>query len=157
MQIITGLSMNKTIYFLFFLVILFCGNIQRINAQVIEDSLRKELLASMDKSSDCWNNGDMEGFMHNYWKSDSLRFIGKKGITFGWKNTLANYKKSYPDAESRGNLEFKILSIEYLGETSILMAGRWIIQRTKEKLEGHFSLIWKKINNEWVIIFDHSS
>lgn len=40
-----------------------------------------------------WNEGKIDGFMSMYWKSDSLEFIGSKGITYGWQNTFDNYKK----------------------------------------------------------------
>ena len=30
-----------------------------------------------------WNKGDIDGFMQSYWKSDSLLFIGKNGVTRG--------------------------------------------------------------------------
>jgi hypothetical protein len=35
-----------------------------------------------------WNRGDLsKRFMDTYWKSDSLMFIGKSGVTYGWQNT----------------------------------------------------------------------
>lgn len=40
-----------------------------------------------------WSNGDLDGFMQSYWKSDSLVFIGKRGPTYGWQQALDNYKK----------------------------------------------------------------
>jgi hypothetical protein len=50
----------------------------------------RQLLATQTAS---WNRGDIEGFMQTYWKSDSLLFIGKSGVRFGWQETLNNYKK----------------------------------------------------------------
>ena len=41
-----------------------------------------------------WSNYDLEGFMKGYWKSDSLKFHGSNGDTYGWDKTLANYKKN---------------------------------------------------------------
>ena len=49
----------------------------------------------MEQQQLTWNSGDIDGFMGYYWKSDSLSFIGKSGITRGWQATLDNYKKSY--------------------------------------------------------------
>jgi ketosteroid isomerase-like protein len=38
------------------------------------------------------------------------------------------------------------------------MIGKWkIIKKDNTFLEGHFTLIWKKLNKEWKIIADHSS
>lgn len=49
-----------------------------------------DLLAQQEKA---WNLGDINEFMKGYWESDSLVFVGKNGLTYGFKNTLANYKK----------------------------------------------------------------
>ncbi|HQX40352.1 MAG TPA: DUF4440 domain-containing protein, partial [Niabella sp.] len=69
----------------------------------------KTILAVFDKQLVAWNNADLDAFMEGYWKSDSLRFIGKTGITYGWQNTLNNYKKGYADKAAMGELKFDIL------------------------------------------------
>ena len=51
-----------------------------------------EIRTLLQKQTEAWNRGDVEGFMEGYWKSDSLMFIGKSGITYGWQKTLDNYK-----------------------------------------------------------------
>ena len=61
-----------------------------------------------------WNKGDLDGFMSSYWNDDSLKFIGKNGITYGWKSTLDHYKKSYPDKATLGELTFTIMNVEKL-------------------------------------------
>ncbi|MES2779303.1 MAG: DUF4440 domain-containing protein [Bacteroidota bacterium] len=106
-----------------------------------------------------WNDGRIEDFMYGYWQSDSLVFIGKKGITKGWIQTLENYKKSYPDKASMGELEFTIISVDQLSKTSAHVVGKWHLKRDAAKgdLEGHFTLVFKKINQRWVIVSDHSS
>jgi hypothetical protein len=140
---------------IFYYILIFPGFVSL--AQKIEDSVRVKLLNSMKISEQTWNSGDLEQFMHNYWKSDSLRFITKKGVTYGWQNTLNNYIKGYPDKEKMGQLKFDILSIEYLNKGHILMIGKWQLTRKTDTPEGYFSLIWKLIDHEWVIVVDHSS
>lgn len=106
-----------------------------------------------------WNNGDLDGYMQGYWKSDSLTFIGKKGVTKGWQQTLDNYKKSYPDKSAMGQLGFELISIEQLSQSDIYVVGKWNLTRDKKlgDLSGHFTLLLKKINSQWVIVSDHSS
>ena len=58
-----------------------------------------------------WNNYDLEGFMRGYWKSESLKFYGSNGVTYGWENTLNRYKNTYPSKEHTGTLEFVINEI----------------------------------------------
>jgi len=61
---------------------------------------------ALQKQEDAWNEGDLENYMQGYWKNDSVMFIGKSGITYGWQQTLDNYKKGYPDKEAMGKLNF---------------------------------------------------
>jgi hypothetical protein len=99
----------------------------------------------------------MEKFMQPYWHSDSLMFIGKSGITYGWQKTLDNYKKNYPNAAAVGKLDFTILHVKRLSDIYYSVVGKWHLARTIGDLGGYFTLLFKKINNRWVIISDHSS
>jgi ketosteroid isomerase-like protein len=104
-----------------------------------------------------WNKGDIDGFMSSYWNDDSLKFIGKKGITYGWNSTLANYKKSYPDKATMGELTFSIISVEEMSESTCYVIGKWDLKREKGDVGGYYTLLWKKINGKWVIVVDHTS
>jgi len=112
---------------------------------------------AMESQATCWSRGDLDGYMNGYWKSDSLRFMGKKGITKGWKTTLDGYKKSYPDKAAMGKLVFDIVSYERLNPNQMFVTGRWTLLREKDTLGGYYSLIWQKIDGEWKVVFDHTS
>lgn len=111
----------------------------------------------MHNQQEAWNRADIETFMEGYWKSDSLKFIGRNGITYGWQTTLVNYKKSYPTPDAMGKLTFTILTLDILSETSAFMIGRWHLKRASDEPGGHFTLLWRKINGKWVIVADHTS
>lgn len=111
----------------------------------------------MKMQEDAWNEGNIEKFMEGYWNSDSLTFVGKSGLTYGWQATLNHYKGSYPDKATMGHLTFTLLKKERLGPHSFLVLGKWQLQREKGDTGGHFSLVWKKIKGQWVIINDHTS
>lgn len=108
-----------------------------------------------------WNRGDVPGFMAGYWHSDSLVFIGKRGATYGWQPTLANYQKSYAGAAQMGQLDFSGLRITPLpGGEVAQVVGHWHLTRpaaAEGDLQGQFLLIFKKIDGHWVIVADHSS
>ncbi len=104
-----------------------------------------------------WNEGNVEKFMEGYWKSDSLMFIGKSGVTYGWQKTLDNYKKGYPDTAAMGKLKFDILEVKRLSVMYFFVVGKWHLTRSIGDVEGHFTLLFKKIKNTWVIVADHSS
>lgn len=112
----------------------------------------------MARQEAAWNQGNLDSFMIGYWPSDSLRFIGSRGLTYGWQTTLDNYRKSYPDRDAMGTLKFTILSVEKLSRRSAYVIGKWRLTRgEKGDLSGHYTLLWRKIHGKWVIVADHSS
>jgi ketosteroid isomerase-like protein len=114
----------------------------------------KQLLVTQTES---WNRGDIEGFMQTYWKSDSLMFIGKTGVHFGWQETLNNYKKGYSDTTAMGKLSFDIILVKKLSPEYFYVVGKWMLKRTIGDLSGHYDLLLRKIKGKWYIISDHSS
>ena len=122
-----------------------------------ENRAKAEIKKTMLEQETAWNKGDIDGFMASYWNSDSLKFIGKRGITYGWKNTLDNYKKSYPDKATMGKLSFTIINVEVLSSTSCYVIGKWNLDREKDDVGGYYTLLWKKISGKWVIVIDHTS
>lgn len=117
----------------------------------------KKIIKLLHDQDESWNNGDIEGFMKTYWSNDSLTFIGKSGVTYGWKNTLDNYKKGYPNTEAMGKLNFNLIQIKKLSRKYYHVTGKWHLTRTIGDLQGHFTLLLKKIKGKWLIISDHSS
>lgn len=127
------------------------------HAQKARAADQQQIAALMATQTSAWNKGDIEGFMATYWHSDSLLFIGKNGVTYGWQATLDRYKKTYPDAAAMGKLDFKLLEFKPLASDTYLLIGKWHLERTIGDLQGHFSLILQKIKGQWKIIADHSS
>jgi uncharacterized protein (TIGR02246 family) len=115
--------------------------------------------AVLQQQQQAWNEGDIESFMQSYWHSDSLAFIGKKGVTKGWQSTFDNYKKAYPDKATMGQLQFDIVSVESFSAATVFVIGKWNLKREESKgdLGGYFTLVFKKINKQWVIVSDHTS
>lgn len=135
------------------LALLLCFSLT-LFAQNNEETKIRQLLATQ---TEAWNRGDVEGFMQTYWKSDSLMFIGKSGVTRGWKQTLENYKRGYPDTAAMGKLSFDIIKVEKLSPQSFFVVGKWMLKRTIGDLSGHYTLLLRKISGQWVIVADHSS
>ncbi len=116
-----------------------------------------EVSENMKKQEAAWNKADIEGFMAYYWKNDSLKFIGSKGITYGWQKTLDNYKKGYPNADAMGLLTFENSTLEQLSPVKIFVIGKWHLKKKDSEVGGYYTLLWKKIDGKWVITVDHTS
>jgi hypothetical protein len=104
-----------------------------------------------------WNQGEIEAFMQGYWQSDSLTFVGSRGVTYGWQATLAGYQRRYPDRETMGELSFGIEQLSALGPDAALLIGTWRLTRAEDSPGGYFTLIWRRIHDHWVIVSDHTS
>src|SRR5688572_10441327 len=115
------------------------------------------ILRILDEQTAAWNRGDISNFMKGYWENDSLMFIGKSGVTYGWTNTLNNYRKNYPDTAAMGKLTFTIIKVQRLSRKYYHVTGKWHLLRSIGNLSGHFTLLFQRINSRWVIIADHSS
>lgn len=122
-----------------------------------ENVVQKQIHSIMTAQEQAWNQGDIEGFMSNYNQTDSLVFSGAKSITFGWQQAVDRYKRSYPDKEAMGQLNFSDTRTKLLSEKVAFTTGQWNLERKTDTISGRFTLVWKLLNNEWLIIADHSS
>jgi hypothetical protein len=145
----TGRSVINLLPMLFLLVVSFASFGQDPDVIAIRLLLRNQTTA--------WNSGNIDEFMKGYWKNDSLVFIGKKGPKYGYTKTLANYKKNYPKRADMGQLHFDLMEIKRLCPEFYFVTGKWGLLRSKGNLQGFFTLLFRKIDHNWVIVSDHTS
>lgn len=136
-------------------VFLFCSITIYATAQTPAD--KQAILKVLETQRLAWNKGDLETFMQGYIKSDSLLFVGSSGPTYGWQQTLANYKKTYQGAAGMGQLTFGIKKVDFLNKDVAFVLGSWHLKRDKDEPKGYFTLLFKKLKGEWKIFVDHSS
>ena len=138
-------------------VLFVCGLAGCMSTKFQAESAKTGARQVLDMQAAAWNRGDMNGYMQGYWQADSLQFIGKSGVHYGWEKTLQNYQRSYPNAEAMGQLALTVLRVEDINPTTAYVTGKWHLTRTAGNLEGYFTLLMRKIDNEWKIVSDHSS
>ena len=117
----------------------------------------KAILQMLDNQNQAWNRGDISGFMKGYWENDSLMFIGKSGVTYGYQNTLENYKKGYPDTAAMGKLTTTQIKMIRVSKEYYFIVGKWYLKRSIGDISGHDNLLVRKIKGQWVVVADHSS
>ena|SRR5690606_6015089 len=150
----------KPIYFIFFILLMGCksGNPMSSKGEnpytdiQAEQAIEKVLAAQ----TIAWNNHDLEGFMQGYWKNDSLKFYGSRGLTSSWKQTLENYRKSYPTKNESGTLKFVINDISKIENNSYWVMGEYHLARPMGNANGIFTIIFKFIDGQWKIVADMS-
>lgn len=126
-------------------------------AGISQSKAERSILAILDRQTEAWNRGDLEGFMKGYWESDSLMYIGKSGVTYGFAPTLASYRRNYGDTSRMGRLTFQILHVKRLSSKYYHVVGKWFLKRSAGDVGGHYTLLFRKIRGEWVVVSDHSS
>ncbi len=156
-EILILVSKNETmraIILMLTLLLLSCFSEDTSQNSEIEKQAIKSVMKMQEQA---WSDGDIDAFMEGYWKSDSLVFIGRNGPTYGWNTTKENYKKGYPDKDAMGQLTFDVISLEPLCDDIYTMLGKYTLIREQDTPTGFFTLLWKKVNGNWVIISDHTS
>ena len=122
-------------------------------AQTPETAIR-QLMADQAAA---WNSGSIDDFMKGYWNNDSLMFIGHSGITYGYQQTLDNYKKNYSNADQMGKLFFTLLKVKRLSPDYYFVIGKWLLKRKTGDIGGIYTLLFRKIDGQWRIVCDHTS
>jgi len=139
------------------LILLSCNMNNTNSVDVLKQDLNeintiKKILSSQQE---CWNNGDIDGFMQGYWNSEKLVFTSlNHKPAYGWKNTLERYKNSYPTKSSMGELKFEILNLKLISKTTATLKGKWELIRQKDHPNGLFWLDIEKFDNNWLITKD---
>jgi hypothetical protein len=155
------ISANRTLFWIILPIELFivfgCDNLQKQPPPSFTERDKQEILNLLDRQALDWSQGDLRKFMEGYWKSDSLQFIGKSGIRFGWQNTMDNYQKNFPDTVAMGKLRFEILKINPVRGDAAYLTGKFFLKRTIGNLDGIFTLVFRKIDGRWLCVYDHTS
>lgn len=125
----------------------------RVESDSIDVSIREILNAQQQ----AWNEGDIDRFMEYYWKSDDLTFSSSGEVTRSWQGTLENYRTRYPSRAEMGQVSFDKLEITPLGPDAALVLGEWQLSRDPDTLGGNFTLIFRRLGDEWLIVHDHTS
>jgi uncharacterized protein (TIGR02246 family) len=106
-----------------------------------------------------WNRGDLEAYMHGYWKSDSLVFFGGGEVTRGWRATLERYTRRYKsEGRAMGRLALEVQDVTILAPGQALARGAWKLALPEGSRRGLFTLWLRYFRRAgWRIVHDHSS
>ena len=122
------------------------------NSQKIEN----EIQTVIEKQKILWNEGNIEGFMGYYWKSEKFTFQSGNQRLHGWDALLSRYKTSY-SGENMGVLDFTDIEIRVLSSDFAYVLGRWKLKLKDTVREGLFTIIFQRMRKGWRIVHDHTS
>lgn len=122
---------------------------------------KQRIATLLQTQIDCWNRGDIDGFMETYWPSEDLTFCSSGKITRGWQATRDRYRSNYQTREKMGQLDFSDLEITLLADDAAMVLGSWRLtfaaDTNQPPISGKYTLVLKRIENQWRIIHDHTS
>lgn len=125
-----------------------------VGAAAVADSVQ----ALLDAQAAAWNDGDLEGFMAGYARTDTLRFASGDRVRTGWQATLDAYRRGYPDRQAMGTLAFEGVDVTPLATGAALAFGRWRLTRPDaDGARGLFTLVLHRTPDGWRIVHDHTS
>ena len=120
---------------------------------------RAEILAVLHAQADAWNRGDLDAFVTGYRRSEETVFAGGDRVHRGFDAMVRRYREAYPTREKMGRLTFSSVAFEQLDADRAVMTGSWELelQGTAKRPGGVFTLIWKRFDEGWKIVHDHTS
>ena len=118
---------------------------------------KDQIRSVLKKQESDWNKGDIDSFMNGYLNSNDLVFNGSKGPFYGFKSVKERYKNTYPTINEMGKLKFEILKISGITKYVAYLVGKYILIYPEKEDSGFFTLTFVKLNNEWLILSDHTS
>lgn len=104
-----------------------------------------------------WNRGDLVAYMHGYWRSPDLTFVGADGQVRGWHTLLERYRRVYSSGNAMGRLSFNHLRVTVLAPGVALSDADFHLRRDGREESGVFTLVWRRLAEGWRIIHEHTT
>jgi beta-aspartyl-peptidase (threonine type) len=125
---------------------------------VPDEQTSKAVHKLLDDQEAAWNKGDLKGFMAGYWNSPELSFYSGNTKTKGWQETYDRYRKRYQDeGKEMGKLSFSEQVLDSVGPDTVIVRGRWKLEKKAETHDGLYTLIIRKLPEGWRIVHDQTS
>jgi len=118
---------------------------------------RQRIRTLFESGCAAWNRGDIDGYLADYWHSDKVRWVSEGIVCYGFEAIAAAFKARFDSPDNMGRLEVANLEIQLLGESDALVFGTWAQTTLTASRHGVFTVHTKKIDEEWLIVSDHSS
>lgn len=144
--------------FILLFTIMLCSGCQTAPHMLVDTDAEEEAIQQVLRQQvEAWNEGDLEGFMEGYARTDTLRFASGSTVRYGWQATLEGYRRGYPDRATMGMLSFDLRDIQVISPDWALVFGAWALERAEDRPSGLFTLTLRKTAAGWRVVQDHTS
>src|SRR4051812_4332506 len=105
-----GISCSVVLNVVLLLVIVWFGWLVLRN--YVQRTGTSEAYDAINRQEHAWNEGDLDGFMDGYWRSDELTFFSGGTVTTGWEAIRQRYITRYKsEGKEMGTLDFDELQM----------------------------------------------
>lgn len=120
---------------------------------------RRAILGVLAAQAAAWNGGDLEEFLKGYRRSDRTVFAGGDRVHRGFDAMARRYRETYSSKSKMGRLTFSCLTFEQLEADRAVVTGSWELEldESEKRPGGVFTLIWRRFEEGWQIVHDHTS
>jgi ketosteroid isomerase-like protein len=118
-----------------------------------------EITATLARSANDWNRGDLDGFMSDYAKDSLTGYVTGGHVQYGWQAMYDRYQAAYfAPGKSRDSLSFEEIRVRPLTMDLAFATARFQLHRGDSLVaSGPFTLILQKRGARWLILHDHTS
>ena len=120
-------------------------------------AIEREVVGVLERQQAAWNDGSIDDFLVGYLPNDRLTFISGAEVRRGFDATRRRYYERYGGDEEMGRLAFADFDVRVLAKDAAVVTGAWRLQRTEDQPHGRFTLLFRELDGEWVIVLDHTS
>ncbi|TWJ01525.1 ketosteroid isomerase-like protein [Mucilaginibacter frigoritolerans] len=153
MNVIPNISIRHVVKYAVLMLFSLVGKVQ---AQVIDTAIEaKEIIRTMNSSTDEWNKGHLDAFMNMYDPSATMMMsTGPVGI----QSIRGLYEKKYFNGSMpKQSLRYSDMQVRFLGSNYALLTGAFTLYGNNlPDRSGRYSIVMVHGKNGWKILHDHS-
>ncbi len=122
---------------------------------------RSAVVAALDASAAAWSKGDLGSFMQLYHDDSEVIYVSENTFLRGFDAIREMYESRFGVSAPRmGHLSLSVLAYQPLGADYALVTGRYGLERSIDSggnSDGFFTMVLRRTDRGWKIIFDHAS
>ena len=102
---------------------------------------------------DAWNDRNLDRYMADYRKFDSLSVTINGDVKKDWKPVYDVFASRF--GPEMGTLRISDIEIELVGDYASIVAANWNLQQDSKVTNGRMNLVLNKVDSSWKIINEH--
>ena len=116
--------------------------------------VESEIFLAFDQWTTEWNNGNIDGYLEAYLNAPHTRYVSGKTILKGRDAIFAHFQ----NRGIMGTLHLTKKEIDFLSEINAQVFGEYVLTlKDGKESKGCFTVYLQKVQEDWKIVYDHSS